>query len=106
MMKFINKGQTLLIDLGNTYLVQATAKWNFQKEKYDVELYLRREDVTVFDEVDSIELESSKKDLFKTLLHTVERKYKEGYFDKSIERYEYLNKCVCIGIDTVEGWIE
>lgn len=50
-MKFINKGQTLLIDLNGTYLVSVTAKWNFKKEKYDVELYIRRKDITVFDEV-------------------------------------------------------
>lgn len=106
MMKFTNKGQTLLINLNNTYFVQATAKWNFEKEKYDVELFIRRKDITMFDEVDQFELTSTREGLFKTLVKDIEDKYANGYFNKSIERYEYYIKCLEIGIDTFENRVE
>lgn len=103
MMRLKNKGQALLINLNNTYLVQATTKWNFEKEKYDVEVYIRKKDITLFDEVGQFELDSSRKDLFKNVATEIEKKYTEGYFDKSIERYKYYIKCLEIGIDTLEN---
>lgn len=103
MMRFTNKGQALLINLNNTYLVQTITKWNFEKEKYDVEVYIRRKDITVFDEVGHFELDSTREDVFKNLVLEIEKKYSEGYFNKSIERYEYYIKCLEIGIDSLEN---
>lgn len=103
MMKFTNKGQTLLIKLNNTYFVQATVKWNFEKEKYDVELFIRRKDITIFDEVSQFEFVSTREELFKALVKDIESKYADGYFDKSILRYEYYIKCLEIGIDTINN---
>lgn len=101
-MKFVNKGQTLLIDLNSTYLVSVTAKWNFKKEKYDVELYIRRKDITVFDEVGCLEIDTKRENLFETLTELIGEQYREGYFDKSISRYEYYIKCIERGIDEIE----
>ncbi len=106
MMKFTNKGQTLLINLNDTYFVQATAKWNFEKEKYDVELFIRRKDITLFDEVGQFEFTSTREELFKALVKDIERKYSNGYFDKSILRYEYYIKCLELGIDTINSQVE
>lgn len=106
MMKFTNKGQTLLINLDGTYFVQATAKWNFEKEKYDVELFIRRKDITMFDEVGQFEFTSTREDLFKKLTKDIESKYVDGYFNKSILRYEYYIKCLEIGIDTIDSRVE
>lgn len=106
MMKFTNKGQTLLINLNDTYFVQATAKWNFEKEKYDVELFIRRKDITMFDEVGQFEFVSTREELFKALVKDIENKYLNGYFDKSVLRYEYYIKCLEIGIDTINNQVE
>lgn len=106
MMKFTNKGQTLIINLNGTYFVQATAKWNFENEKYDVELFIRRKDITMFDEVGQFEFTSTREELFKSLVKDIEDKYSNGYFDKSIERYEYYIKCLEKGIDIIESKVE
>lgn len=105
-MRLKSKGQSVLINLNNTYLVQATTKWNFEKEKYDVEIFIRRKDITLFDEVGQVELDSSRDDLFKNLATEIENKYNQGYFNKAIERYEYYIKCLEIGIDELENKVK
>lgn len=55
-----------------------------------------------FDEAGYLEIDTKRENLFETLTELIGEQYREGYFDKSISRYEYYIKCMERGIDEIE----
>lgn len=96
---------TISIDLHNDFAVIAIMAWNNQDKKYEVKLYLKRNDVDLLDLIDApaqIEFESDIKTIKLDITKHVDRLLSRNFFTPFIERFNYMMKCFDIGDDILE----
>ena len=95
----------ITIDLHNDYTVIAIKSWNPDEHKYTVQLMLKENTVDKWDlieKAESVEFDVDYKIINKAILKHVSTLLSEGFFDYSIERYEYELKCIDIGSDVLD----
>lgn len=96
------------INLNNGFYVMAAYK-TIEKEKYNVSLYIRQDDVYMYDLMDDkkdgftlIELEATYKTICPTILKEVSNLFYTGKFEYYISRYLYMMKCFDKGSEIVD----
>lgn len=99
MFRYEKLGQVISVKLNNGYKVIAFANYKLGKEVYEVKFYIKWNDIDIFDEASETEIKCDRSSLYETVAGFVETIYKDGVFDKYIERYEYQQRCFEIGND-------
>ena len=103
MQKVIREGYTIRINLSEEcgyegYSVKCTYKYNKQKEKYLLSMWLRRNDIDDDFKIDSQEIDTqyisgTKETIEDNIYRIVEQASLSGYFDHYIERFKYTYDC-------------
>lgn len=112
MLKPIREGYTIRIKLPEEcgyegYSVKCTYKYNKQKEKYRLSMWLKRDDIDDDFKIDSQEIDTqyisgTKENIEDNIIRIVEQASLSGYFDHYIERYEYTCDCFKRGNELFE----
>lgn len=112
MLKPIREGYTIRIKLPaecgyEGYSVKCTYKYNKQKEKYCLSMWLKRDDIDDDFKIDSQEIDTqyisgTKETIESNICKTVEQASLSGYFDYYIERFEYTYDCFDRGNELFE----
>lgn len=103
MLKPIREGYTIRIKLPEEcgyedYSVKCTYKYNKQKGKYRLSMWLRRDDIDDDFKIDSQEIDTqyipgTKETIENNIIQIVEQASLSGYFDHYIERFKYTYDC-------------
>lgn len=103
MLKPIREGYTIRIQLPEEcgyegYSVKCTYKYNKQKEKYRLAMWLKRDDIDDDFKIDSQETDTqyiygTKETIENNICRIVEHASLSGYFDRYIERFKYTYDC-------------
>lgn len=111
-LRSIREGYTIRIKLPEEcgykgYSVKCTYKYNKQKEKYSLSMWLRRDDINDDFKIDSQEIDTqfipgTKETIESNIIKIVEAASLSGYFDHYIERYKYTCKCFDRGNELFE----
>jgi len=112
MLRYKNKGYTIEINLPKEcgyegYSVECTYRYDKEKEKYLLSMWLKRSDIDDKFKIDSQEIDtqyiSGTKDIIKqNICRIVEQASLSGFFTYYIERYEYTYKCFDRGHELFE----
>lgn len=112
MLKPIREGYTVRIQLPEecghkNYSVKCTYKYNKHKEKYQLSMWLKRNDIDDDFKIDSQEIDtqfitSSKETIENDICKIVEHASLSGYFDFYIQRFEYTYNCFKSGNESFE----
>lgn len=99
-------GSVLDFDLHNDYRIIAIINWNFNKQNYEVTLYIKENTVDMLDliqETENTEIKSEKSSIKLNVAKYVSDLFEKGFFDHYIKRYEYMLKCFDKGDDLLNG---
>lgn len=112
MLRYKNKGCTIEIDLPEEcgyegYSAECTYRYDKEKEKYLLSMWLKRKDIDDKFKIDSQEIDTqyisgTKENIKQNICKIVEQASLSGFFDHYIERYEYTYKCFDRGNDIFE----
>ena len=112
MLKIIREGYTVKIKLPEEcgyegYSVKCTYKYNKQKEKYSLSMWLQRDDISDDFKIDSQEIDTqlipgTRETIEDNIIRIVEQASLSGYFDHYIERFKYTYDCFERGNDMFE----
>lgn len=111
MLKPIREGYTIRIQLTEYgyegYSVKCTYKYNKQKEKYSLSMWLKRDDIDDDFKIDSQEIDTqyipgTKETIEDNVCRIVEQAALSGYFDHYIERFKYTYDCFELGNELFE----
>ena len=101
-MRYRNKGHMIKFELRDGYSIYCTYDFKKENNKYQVNLYLTRNDIDFLDKIDTYYLESDKGIIKAVVAKLVEEKYNEGFFNYYIERIVYMLKCFDKGNEMFE----
>lgn len=103
MMKAIRRGYTIEIQLPEEcgysgYSVKCTYRYNKCKEKYSLDMWLIRNDISdefqiSSQQIDKQYISGTKETIEENICRIVEYASLSGYFDEFIKRYEYTYRC-------------
>ena len=103
MLRYENKGYLIEVKLPESdYSVLCRYKYDKNKDKYSLSMWLMRNDIDDTFKIDSQEVDtqyiSGNKDTIKdNILKIVEQASESGFFDEYVERFEYYMKCFTKG---------
>lgn len=113
MLKVIRKGYTIEVLLPEEcgykgYSIKCTYKYNKQKEKYSLSMWLRCNGIEDDFKIDSQEIDTqyisgTKETIEDNICRIIEQASLSGYFNHFIERYEYTYNCFDIGNELFEN---
>lgn len=111
-MRYKSKGYTIEIDLPEEcgyegYSVECTYRYDKDKEKYLLSMWLMRKDISDkfkidHQEIDTQYISGTKETIRQNICKIVEQASLSGFFTKYIERFEYTYKCFDRGDDLFE----
>lgn len=99
MFRYENKGYSMEVKLPESdYLVLSQYKFDKDKDKYLLSMWLKRNDIDDTFKIDSQEIDtqyvSGNKDTIRdNIIKIIEQAYYSNFFDYYIERFEYTYKC-------------
>lgn len=112
MLRYENKGYIIEIKLPgehghNGYSVECRYKYDTEKEKYLLSMWLKRNDIDDSFKIDSQEIDTqyisgTKETIRQNICNIIEQANDTGFFDYYIERYEYTYKCFDRGNELFE----
>lgn len=112
MLRYKNKGYTIEINLPEEcghkgYSVECTYKYDKEKEKYLLSMWLKRSDIDDKFKIDSQEVDTqyisgTKENIRQNICKIVKQMSIQGFFKHYIERYEYIYKCFERGLELFE----
>lgn len=103
--KYKGNEDILEISLHNGYSVIAIKIWECNSFKYSVGFWITKEDINrwqLIDELECITFKKNYKTINGSILKFVSDKFKNGFFDKYINKYEYTIKCEKLGYDILQ----
>ena len=95
----------IFIDLHNGFSVIAISALNYDTCNYEVELYLKDNQISdwkLIEEAEKLEFKTDGKRVNSAILKQVATFLNDGFFNKYIERYEYETKCFDKGNELFE----
>lgn len=102
-MRYRNKGHMIEFELKDGYFIHCNYEFKKENNKYQVNLYLTRNDINLLDKIDTYYLEGDKGMIKAVVAKFVEEKYNEGFFNYYIERIVYMLKCFDKGNELFEN---
>ena len=112
MLRYENKGYIIEIKLPgehghNGYSVECRYKYDTEKEKYLLSMWLKRNDIDVRFKIDSHKIDTQyisgeKESIKQNICKIVEQASLSGFFDYYINQYEYICKCFDRGNELFE----
>lgn len=112
MQKIIREGYTIRLSLPEEYgykgySIKCTYKYNKQKEKYLLSMWLKRADIDddfrlEAQEIDAQYIPGTRETIEDNISKIVEQACINGYLDHYIERFEYTCKCFEYGNERFE----
>lgn len=97
---------SILVDLQNGYKVMTIGNWNKENNDYIILMYLKENNIGILDEIEPDEpiiIKSSLKELKHDLAVCITDLFNEGFFDKYIDRYDYMMNCFEKGTEHFES---
>lgn len=96
---------TISVELNKEYKVWLMANWNKDDQKYNVTMYLQRNDIDLLDKMDELtcKIESDRQSIKSDLCKMVSYLAEKNNFDQYITRYEYQMKCFDKGNELLES---
>lgn len=96
---------TISVELNNEYKVWLMANWNKDDQKYNVIMYLQRNDIDLLDKMDELtrDIESDRQSIKSDLCKMVSYLAEKNNFDQYIKRYEYQMQCFDKGNELLES---
>ena len=104
-----NKGCVMEVKLPETdYSVSCQYRYDKNKEKYSLSMWLKRNDIDDTFKIDSQEIDTQyisgdKNTIRNNIVKIIEQAYESNFFDYYIERFEYTYKCFDKGNDFYES---
>lgn len=112
MLRYENKGYTIEIKLPgkykhDAYSVECTYRYDKEKEKYLLSMWLKRKDIGDKFKIDSQEIDTqyisgTRENIRQNICRIVKQATLSGFFDDYVKRYEYTCKCFDRGDDLFE----
>lgn len=96
----------LVIDLHNNYSIIAIKIWDYENEKFIVELHIKDNRIDNWDlieEAESLEFNVDYRIINKAILKHVADLLSSGFFNYYIERYKYEQDCFNVGNEYYES---
>ena len=98
MIRYSNQGQTISINLDNSYQVYVMAKWDKKSSLYIAEMYIAKKETNSFLHfIDSFTVSCERMDLFMTLTKEISERYSETGFSDEISEYENILNAITTG---------
>ena len=108
MLRYENKGYLIEVKLPESdYSVLCRYKYDKNKDKYLLSMWLMRNDIDDTFKIDSQEIDTQyisgdKSTIRDNIVKIIEQAYESNFFDYYIERFEYTYKCFDKGNDFYE----
>ena len=109
MLRYENKGYLIEVKLPESdYSVLCRYKYDKNKDKYLLSMWLMRNDIDDTFKIDSQEIDTQyisgdKSTIRDNIVKIIEQAYESNFFDYYIERFEYTYKCFDKGNDFYES---
>lgn len=109
MLRYENKGYLIEVKLPESdYSVLCRYKYDKNKDKYLLSMWLMRNDIDDTFKIDSQEIDTQyisgdKSTIRDNIVKIIEQAYESNFFDYYIERFEYTYKCFDKGNDFYEA---
>jgi hypothetical protein len=100
-----NEGETVSIDLGNGYTIIANALYSAEKQKYEVNFYIKDNEVSILDLIEKqekVEFSTDKVTIKSAILRHVATLLSQGFYDYYTRRYQYMMDCFDKGNSILE----
>lgn len=107
MLRYEDEGHTIKIKLPEEcgykgYSVECRYLYDKEKEKYQLSMWLKKENINGRFKIDSQEIDTqfipgTRETIRKNICKIVEQACVSGFFDYYIKRYQYTHKCFTIG---------
>lgn len=104
MLRYKTLGTTISVDLQNGFAVIPMANWNKESQIYDVQFYLKSNDIDILDLMDkaTIQISSDMKTIKTDLAKHITTLLTDGFFKYYIDRYHHMIKCIDRGNELFE----
>lgn len=93
------------VDLQNGYTIVAFINNDNDEIKYEVTLYIRDEEISMFDlmgDFEYLEFNTTQKTIHSAILKQIATLMEDGCFNRYFDRYEYMLKCFDKGNELFE----